>query len=65
MFVEEQLIGFLHVLGLRRERWIGRHDRVEDHDNHHAHQLYQISTLHAPNNVANCPDRGLIQKGQG
>lgn len=47
MFVEERLIGFLHALGLRRERWGGRHERVQDHDNYHAHQLYQISTLNA------------------
>lgn len=47
MFAEEQLIGFLHTLGLHRQRMSGRHARVESHEHDHAHQLYQVSTLNA------------------
>ena len=47
MFAEERLIGFLHALGQHRGRLSGRHERVQEHDNPHIHQLYQISTLNA------------------
>lgn len=47
MFAEEQLISFLHILGLRRNRLGGRHKQVQSHETHAAHQLYQLSTLNA------------------
>ncbi len=44
---EERLIGFLHTLGLRRQRLAGKQSRVQDHDHAHAHAIFQISTLNA------------------
>lgn len=47
MFAEERFLQFLHLLATRRKRSSGLHDRVVDHEHHHAHQLYQVSTLNA------------------
>ena len=44
---EVKFINFLHALNLHRKLTHGNHSQVHEQDNHHAHEIFQSSTINA------------------
>lgn len=47
MHIEEKFIQFLHALQHHRKKPTGKHARVHETDNRHAHEVFQSSTINA------------------